>query len=147
MIGTFPSMDRVNLGQVCCVFSILMVAVISLFDVLPRRAPSSTSASHSLRSQRRLPATSQRHTRLMQSERSRVYSGQFSGAGNIFVAACQDERICVYRVPDWKLHKTIVARDVNWTVTSVDITPDEGFIAYSSITPVIHLVSQRHSDS
>ena len=40
----------------------------------------------------------------------------------------------------WALHKEIYARMLRWTVTDCALSADSGFLAYSSITPVVHLV-------
>jgi DDB1- and CUL4-associated factor 11 len=40
----------------------------------------------------------------------------------------------------WALRKDVHARNLRWTVTDTDISPDERFLIYSSITPDVHLV-------
>lgn len=43
----------------------------------------------------------------------------------------------------WALRKDVHARNLRWTVTDTDISPDERFLIYSSITPDVHLVRFR----
>jgi hypothetical protein len=40
----------------------------------------------------------------------------------------------------WAVLKDVHARNLRWTVTDTDISPDERFLIYSSITPDVHLV-------
>jgi WD40 repeat protein len=93
------------------------------------------------------------------SDRSeRVYNVTFSKSGRICVAAWQDESVRVYierpglqieksekDIPvssrnKWHESARVQARNVAWTVTSVDISPDESAIAYSSITSEVHVL-------
>ncbi len=79
----------------------------------------------------------------------RMYAGQFSKAGNVYISAGQDDHVTLFNTSDpwdWQPMKTIEARDVHWTVTSVDITPDESFVAYTTMGETMHLVN-THGDS
>ena len=69
-------------------------------------------------------------------DRARLYSGQFSQSGNLFISAAQDQLVTIFDANSWALQKSIAARDVAWTVTSTDLSPDERFLIYSSISPV-----------
>jgi WD repeat-containing protein 23 len=40
----------------------------------------------------------------------------------------------------WPLLKDIHARNLRWTVTDVALSPDQAYLLYASITPVVHLV-------
>jgi len=74
----------------------------------------------------------------------RMYAGQFSKAGNVYISAGQDDHVTLFNTTDpwnWQPMKTIEARDVHWTVTSVDITPDENFVAYTTMGKTMHLVN------
>lgn len=42
---------------------------------------------------------------------------------------------------EWRLRKDVIARNLRWTVTDTDISPNERFLVYSSITPEVMLVS------
>ncbi|KAG0570671.1 hypothetical protein KC19_6G179300 [Ceratodon purpureus] len=73
---------------------------------------------------------------------SRAYIGQFSGDGRLFVAGFQDRRIRIYNVEkNWEVQKDIQARNLRWTVTDTALSPDQRFLVYASITPVVHLVN------
>lgn len=73
---------------------------------------------------------------------SRAYIGQFSEDGSIFIGAYQDQRIRLYNVEDgWSLRKDIIARNLRWTITDTALSPDQRFLVYASITPVVHLVN------
>lgn len=68
-----------------------------------------------------------------------MYSGQFSDSGDVFVAASQNNVVKLFNTSDWSVIKPIETRDIRWTVTSTDVSPDEQFVIYSSITDVVHL--------
>ncbi|CAI5522443.1 unnamed protein product [Closterium sp. Naga37s-1] len=73
---------------------------------------------------------------------SRAYIGQFSGDGDLFVAGFQDRRIRVYDVDrGWALRKDVIARNLRWTITDTALSPDQRFLVYASITPIVHLVN------
>lgn len=75
---------------------------------------------------------------------SRAYIGQFSEDGALFVAGFQDRRIRIYDCDggrSWKMRKNVIARNLRWTVTDTALSPDQRFLVYSSITPVVHLVN------
>ncbi|KAG2423726.1 hypothetical protein HXX76_015115 [Chlamydomonas incerta] len=72
---------------------------------------------------------------------SRAYIGQFSDNGQFFVAAFQDRRVRLYDVEQgWRLRKDITTRMCRWTITDTAVSPDQRFVVYSSIIPVVHLV-------
>eukprot|EP00252_Welwitschia_mirabilis_P009699 TRINITY_DN2244_c0_g1_i1.p1 TRINITY_DN2244_c0_g1~~TRINITY_DN2244_c0_g1_i1.p1 ORF type:complete len:552 (+),score=103.27 TRINITY_DN2244_c0_g1_i1:222-1877(+) len=73
---------------------------------------------------------------------SRAYTGQFSSDGSLFVAGFQDRRIRVYDVENkWKIKKEVLARSLRWTVTDTALSPDQRFLVYSTINPVVHIVN------
>lgn len=73
---------------------------------------------------------------------SRGYIGQFSRDGDLFIAGFQDRRIRLYECEnDWRLRKDVLARNLRWTITDTTLSPDQRFLAYSSITPIIHMVN------
>ena len=41
---------------------------------------------------------------------------------------------------DWRLRKDVEARNLKWTITDTCISPDQKFLLYSSISPIVHLV-------
>ena len=52
------------------------------------------------------------------------------------------ESITVFDTKDpfnWALRSNIEAEEISWTVTDMDVTPDEQFLIYSSIDPFVRL--------
>ncbi|KAL3157892.1 hypothetical protein ABBQ32_012303 [Trebouxia sp. C0010 RCD-2024] len=84
-----------------------------------------------------------RATRMVDRMQSRVYIGNFSAQGNVFVAGFQHERrVRLYDVDNnWRLRKDVEARNLRWTITDTCISPDQKFLLYSSISPIVHLVN------
>ncbi|KAL2634654.1 hypothetical protein R1flu_006133 [Riccia fluitans] len=73
---------------------------------------------------------------------SRTYTGQFSADGSLFVAGFQDQRIKIYNLEKgWKVQKDVICRNLRWTVTDTALSPDQRFLVYASINPIIHLVN------
>lgn len=73
---------------------------------------------------------------------SRAYVGQFSIDGSLFVAGFQDRHIRIYNVDKgWKVQKNVSARSLRWTVTDTALSPDQRYLVYASITPVVHIVN------
>ncbi|KAI7844730.1 hypothetical protein COHA_001817, partial [Chlorella ohadii] len=88
-------------------------------------------------------------TRVFDQRPSRAYIGQFTLAGDVFIAAFQHERrIRMYDVHrGFKLVKDVEARGLQWTVTDTALSGDNRFLLYSSITPEVHLVNMQSTDS
>jgi WD repeat-containing protein 23 len=63
--------------------------------------------------------------------------------GDFLVIATQDERIIVANTHGWSAHQVIDARDIRWTITSTDVTPDDKFLLYTSICDEMHLCNIR----
>jgi WD repeat-containing protein 23 len=80
---------------------------------------------------------------------SRAYSGQFSEDGEFFFACCQDFTVHLFRTQDpsrFMHYKTIAAQIGRWTITDASLSADNKFVAYSSITPVVHVASTEHEN-
>jgi len=92
----------------------------------------------------RLPS---RPAHLIDTMHSRGYIGQFTKTGDIFIAGFQNERrIKLYDSKNtssgsWNCVKNVECRNLRWTVTDVALSPDQRFLLYSSISPVVHMVS------
>eukprot|EP01026_Neomeris_dumetosa_P041188 TRINITY_DN34071_c0_g1_i5.p1 TRINITY_DN34071_c0_g1~~TRINITY_DN34071_c0_g1_i5.p1 ORF type:complete len:586 (+),score=64.29 TRINITY_DN34071_c0_g1_i5:32-1759(+) len=72
----------------------------------------------------------------------RAYIGQFSKDGSLFWVAYQDSRIRLYDVErDFRLRKEVYPRGVHWAITDTSVSPDERFLAYSTMYSVIHMVN------
>ncbi|KAI3819293.1 hypothetical protein L1987_13120 [Smallanthus sonchifolius] len=73
---------------------------------------------------------------------TRAYVSQFSKDGSLFVAAFQGSHIKVYNAETgWKLHKNIVAESLRWTVTDTSISPDNRFLIYATMSPIVNIVN------
>ena len=73
---------------------------------------------------------------------ARCYSGQFSDDGNFFFSCAQDFRVRMYDTSnpyDWKYYKSVVYPYGQWTITDASLSPDNRFLAYSSIRSIVCL--------
>ncbi|KAK5008805.1 hypothetical protein LTR39_005078, partial [Cryomyces antarcticus] len=71
---------------------------------------------------------------------ARCYSGQFSNDGNFFFSCAQDFKVHMYDTSNpyaWKYYKTVVYPYGQWTITDASLSPDNKFLAYSSIRSVV----------
>lgn len=67
---------------------------------------------------------------------SRCYSGQFSEDGNFFFSCAQDFKVRMYDTSNpyrWKYYKTVIYPYGQWTITDASLSPDNKWLAYSSI--------------
>ncbi|KAN0060237.1 hypothetical protein ACQY0O_007566 [Thecaphora frezii] len=103
---------------------------------------------------------------------ARVYCGQYSQDSSFFYTCSQDFKVHVYdttiagprQVKEYndassrsrhsrfydatqqtslKVIKSIQGRQGNWTITDANLSPDNQWMIYSSITPFVHLVPTR----
>ncbi|KAL5983987.1 hypothetical protein ACLOJK_018089 [Asimina triloba] len=73
---------------------------------------------------------------------SRAYVSQFSADGTLFIAGFQGSHIRIYDVDNgWKVKKDILARSLRWTVTDTCLSPDQRYLVYSSMSPLVHIVN------
>src|SRR2546429_7242689 len=73
---------------------------------------------------------------------ARCYSGQFSDDGAFFFSCAQDFKVRLYDTSNpyrWKYYKTLVYPGGQWTITDASLSPDNKFLAYSSIQPIVCL--------
>ncbi|KMQ87406.1 wd repeat-containing protein 23, partial [Lasius niger] len=65
---------------------------------------------------------------------SKVYCGIYSKDGRYFINATQDKQLHVFSTHNggFEPYTGIQARDVGWSILDVAISPDNGYIAYSS---------------
>ncbi|PGH04835.1 WD repeat-containing protein 23 [Blastomyces parvus] len=82
---------------------------------------------------------------------SRCYSGSFSDDGNFFFACAQDFKVRMYDTSnplDWRWYKTVEYPFGQWTLTDASLSPDNRYLAYSSIRSVVCLAgTDPSSDS
>lgn len=65
-----------------------------------------------------------------------VYSGQFSDDGNFFFSANKDFKVRMYDTSnpfDWTYYKTVSYPFGRWTLTDASLSPDNKYLAYTSI--------------
>ncbi|KAJ4834110.1 hypothetical protein Tsubulata_039175 [Turnera subulata] len=73
--------------------------------------------------------------------KSRAYISQFSTDGTLFVAGYQGNLIRIYNVEKgWKTQKNVVTKGMRWTITDTCLSPDQRFLVYSSMSPIVHIV-------
>ncbi len=73
---------------------------------------------------------------------SRSYSGQFSEDGNFFFSCAQDFKVRMYDTSNpyrWKYYKTVSYPFGQWTITDATLSPDNKYLAYSSIRSIVCL--------
>lgn len=81
---------------------------------------------------------------------SRCYSGQFSEDGNFFFSCAQDFRVRMYDTSNpysWKYYKTVDYPYGSWTITDASLSPDNKWLAYSSIRSIVCLAPTDPSAS
>ncbi|KAJ6803547.1 LEC14B protein-like isoform X1 [Iris pallida] len=73
---------------------------------------------------------------------TRAYVSQFSSDGSLFIAGFQGSHIRIYDVDNgWKVQKDILARSLRWTITDTSLSPDQRFLVYASMSPIVHIVN------
>ncbi|KAJ4769019.1 Transducin family protein / WD-40 repeat family protein [Rhynchospora pubera] len=73
---------------------------------------------------------------------SEAYVSRFSDDGSLFVAGFRGSHIRIYDVQKgWKVQKDIIARSLRWTITDTSLSPDQHYLAYASLTPIVHVVN------
>lgn len=80
---------------------------------------------------------------------SRCYSGQFSDDGNFFYSCAQDFKVRMYDTSnpyEWKYYKTVEYPFGQWTITDATLSPDNRFLAYSSIRNLVCLAPTDPTD-
>jgi len=73
---------------------------------------------------------------------ARCYSGQFSDDGNFFFSCAQDFKVRMYDTSNpykWRYYKTVAYPYGQWTITDASLSPDNKYLAYSSIRSVVCL--------
>ncbi|KAM0458003.1 hypothetical protein ACHAPV_001370 [Trichoderma viride] len=78
-----------------------------------------------------------------------IYSGQFSDDGNFFFSCCQDFNVRMYDTSNpynWKLYKTANFPFGQWTLTDASLSPDNRWLAYSSIQSIVSIAPTDPKD-
>ncbi|KAI4301315.1 hypothetical protein L6164_034605 [Bauhinia variegata] len=73
---------------------------------------------------------------------SRAYVSQFSNDGSLFIAGFQGSHIRIYNVDKgWKVQKNILAKSLRWTITDTSLSPDQRYLVYASMSPIVHIAN------
>lgn len=78
-----------------------------------------------------------------------VYSGQFSDDGNFFFSANKDYRVRMYDTSNpykWRYYKTVEYPMGQWTLTDASLSPDNKYLAYTSIRSQVCLAPTDPND-
>ncbi|KAL7894917.1 WD40 repeat-like protein [Trichoderma sp. TUCIM 5745] len=78
-----------------------------------------------------------------------IYSGQFSDDGNFFFSCCQDFNVRMYDTSNpynWKLYKTANFPFGQWTLTDASLSPDNRWLAYTSIQSIVSIAPTDPKD-
>ena len=81
---------------------------------------------------------------------ARCYSGQFSDDGNFFFSCAQDFKVRMYDTSNpyqWKYYKTVLYPFGQWTITDASLSPDNKYLAYSSIGSTVCLAPTEPNES
>lgn len=79
-----------------------------------------------------------------------VYSGQFSDDGNFFFSCCQDFKVRMYDTSNpykWKHYKTVSYPWGQWTLTDASLSPDNRWLAYTSIQSMVSMAPTDPNDT
>ncbi|KAF2150463.1 WD40 repeat-like protein, partial [Myriangium duriaei CBS 260.36] len=82
--------------------------------------------------------------------KARGYSGQFSDDGNFFFTCSQDFKVRMYDTSNpyrWKYYKKASYYGGQWTITDASLSPDNKYLAYSSIRPQACLAATDPNDT
>ncbi|KAI9701726.1 MAG: hypothetical protein M1820_006354 [Bogoriella megaspora] len=80
---------------------------------------------------------------------ARCYSGQFSDDGNFFFSCAQDYTVRMYDSSNpyrWKYYKQVYHPYGQWTITDASLSPDNKFLAYSTIGHIVCLAATDPSE-
>ncbi|KAL9084705.1 MAG: hypothetical protein Q9165_007953 [Trypethelium subeluteriae] len=80
---------------------------------------------------------------------ARCYSGQFSDDGNFFFSCAQDYTVRMYDTSNpysWRYYKQVHHPYGQWTITDASLSPDNKFLAYSTIGHIVCLAATDPSE-
>ncbi|KAI0125294.1 WD40-repeat-containing domain protein, partial [Xylariales sp. AK1849] len=79
-----------------------------------------------------------------------VYSGQYSDDGNFFYACVKDFKVRMYDTSNpynWRHYKTVIFPLGAWTLTDASLSPDNKWLAYTSIHSSVCLAPTDPNDT
>lgn len=127
-----------------------LLMVLRLEEASPPSSPNSTTlirqreySTYSLRQHIGAKFPPHRWVRTVDRYSDRCYCGQFSEDGSLFVSSAQDEQVRVYDVQGGHaaLRKSIAAMYVRWAVTDTALSPDQQYLVYCSMSPVLNIAN------
>jgi WD repeat-containing protein 23 len=80
-----------------------------------------------------------RHPYLIDFYRARVFCGTYNRDGSMFISAVQDKRLYLYETSKFEKYKSIVGRDIGWSILDVVFSQDQYWFAYSTWSPCIYV--------
>ncbi|CEG38776.1 WD40 repeat-containing protein [Plasmopara halstedii] len=93
-----------------------------------------------------MPFQQNKHCRVVDSVRDRLYCGGFNSTGSRFLTAGQRGEILLYDTVHWTRAAFLPVRDVSWTVTDAKFTPDDKNVVYSTINCNVRMVSTNYDE-
>jgi hypothetical protein len=75
--------------------------------------------------------------------RQAVYSATYSSSGKLLAVATKEAALFLFDAHSLRLVNAVQTRNVQWAVTSVDMTMDDQFVLYTSIHDVMYLCNTR----
>lgn len=79
-----------------------------------------------------------------------VYSGQFSNDGTFFFSVNKDFKVHMYDTSNpynWRYYKTVSYPFGRWTLTDASLSPDNKYLAYTSIQSTVCLAPTDPNDT
>lgn len=108
---------------------------------------SAREANQSAMAQSLIPSTEAESTIYYHSP---VYSGQFSDDGNFFYSCVKDFKVRMYDTSNpykWRHYKTVHYPGGAWTLTDASLSPDNKWLAYTSIQSTVCLAPTDPNDT
>jgi WD repeat-containing protein 23 len=94
-----------------------------------------------------MPFQKNKHCKVVDYVRDRLYCGGFNSSGDRFLIAGQTNKIILYDTIDWTRKGALPCRDVRWTVTDAKFMPDDTSVLYSSINSNVRMVSVDYENN
>ncbi|KAJ8118676.1 hypothetical protein ONZ43_g3944 [Nemania bipapillata] len=104
-------------------------------------------ANQGVIAQSMIPST---HADMVINYNENVYSGQFSADGNFFYACVKDFKVRMYDTSNpynWRHYKTVEFPFGSWTLTDASLSPDNKWLAYTSIQSNVCLAPTDPNDT
>ncbi|RLN65126.1 hypothetical protein BBP00_00003026 [Phytophthora kernoviae] len=93
-----------------------------------------------------MPFQENKHCRVVDAVRDRLYCGGFNSTGSRFLTAGQRGEVLLYDTVNWDREAYLPVRDISWTVTDAKFTPDDANVMYSTINSNVRMVSTNFEE-